>query len=417
MSLAHRRLPFSEQIRFFRGKLNIPTQSYADIYGAEHDAAFVVAGMARMDMLADMRQAVDKSIAGGMSLAKFRKSFDSIVARYGWQYNGGRDWRSRIIYDTNLYSSYQAGRYEQQQSIKHLRPYWEYQHLDGQKHPRPEHEAWDGLVLHADDPWWQTHYPINAYGCKCTVFAHSERSLARNGLKVGKAPPVEMHTVVVGKNSANPRMVAVPKGIDPGFDRIPGKDRERAAQMLLEKAKGVPPKMASTAVSATLAHAQVRRLLNAEVAEMVDTVAREKVARGVNKSVGVILPEIIEALTARDMAPATAVITLRDRDILHALRDDKHQPLPVDFWRNIAEHIAAPEAVLLMKNETPPVLLYIYDLGGDKGKMALKMDYDLEVRTPEGKRKIKGNILRTGSMLYTQDEIESLKGHIEIWKK
>ena len=99
------------------------------------------------------------------------------------------------------------------------------------------------------------------------------------------------------------------------------------------------------------------------------------------------------------------------------LRDDKHQPLPVDFWRNIAEHIAAPEAVLLMKNETPPVLLYIYDLGGDKGKVALKMDYDLEVRTQGGKRKIKGNILRTGSMLYTEKEIESLQGHIEIWKK
>ena len=417
MSTAHRRLPFAEQINYFRAKLNLPTQSYADIYGAEHDAAFVVAGMARMDMLADMRAAVDKAIADGITLDAFRKDFDDIVARYGWQYNGGRDWRSRIIYNTNLYSSYQAGRYEQQQEMKQLRPYWEYRHRDGQKHPRPEHEAWDGLVLHCDDPWWQTHYPVNAYGCKCTVFAHSARSLARNGLKVGKAPPVEMHTVVVGKNSANPRIVAVPKGIDPGFDHVPGKNRASAAQMLLEKAKGVPPEMSSTAVSATLAHEQVRRLLNAEIAEMVDTVAREKVARGVNKSVGVILPEIIEALTARDMAPATSVITLRDRDILHALRDDKHQPLPVDFWRNIAEHIAAPEAVLLMKNETPPVLLYIYDLGGDKGKVALKMDYDLEVRTQGGKRKIKGNILRTGSMLYTEKEIESLQGHIEIWKK
>ena len=417
MSTAHRRLPFAEQINYFRAKLNLPTQSYADIYGAEHDAAFVVAGMARMDMLADMRAAVDKAIADGITLDAFRKDFDDIVARYGWQYNGGRDWRSRIIYNTNLYSSYQAGRYEQQQEMKQLRPYWEYRHRDGQKHPRPEHEAWDGLVLHCDDPWWQTHYPVNAYGCKCTVFAHSARSLARNGLKVGKAPPVEMHTVVIGKNSANPRIVAVPKGIDPGFDHVPGKNRANAAQMLLEKAKSVPPEMASTAVSATLAHEQVRRLLNAEIAEMVDTVAREKVARGVNKSVGVILPEIIEALTARDMAPATPVITLRDRDILHALRDDKHQPLPVDFWRNIAEHIAAPEAVLLMKNETPPVLLYIYDLGGDKGKVALKMDYDLEVRTQGGKRKIKGNILRTGSMLYTEKEIESLQGHIEIWKK
>lgn len=146
-------------------------------------------------------------------------------------------------------------------------------------------------------------------------------------------------------------------------------------------------------------------------------VVRDKVARGVNKSVGVIHADIIAALTARDMAPESAVITLRDRDILHALRDDKHQPLPVEFWRNIADYILAPESVLLMKNEKPPVLLYVYDLGGDKGKVALKMDYEIEVRAREGRRKIRGNILRTGSMLYTEKEIESLKGHIEIWKK
>ena len=83
---------------------SIDNKSYADIYGAEHDAAFVVAGMARMDMLADMRAAVEKAIADGTTLDAFRKDFDAIVARYGWQYNGGRDWRSRIIYNTNLYS-------------------------------------------------------------------------------------------------------------------------------------------------------------------------------------------------------------------------------------------------------------------------------------------------------------------------
>lgn len=417
MSLARRRLPFAEQINYFRAKLNLPTQSYADIYGAEHDAAFVIAGMTRMDMLADMRAAVEQAIAEGTTLETFRAAFDDLVARTGWQYNGGRDWRTSVIYNTNLYSSYQAGRYEQMQEMKHLRPYWEYRHRDGQKYPRPEHQAWDGLVLHCDDPWWQTHYPINAYGCKCTVFAHSKRSLERNGLTIGKAPPVEMHTQLIGKNSANPRIVAVPKGIDPGFDRIPGKDRDSMMQRFMDKATAVPPELGSNAVAETLKHDAVRRLLNSEVADMVDTVVREKKARGVNKSVGVIPTDVIKALQARNVAPSTAVITLRDRDLLHALRDDKHQPLPVDFWRNIADHLAAPEAVLLMKDETPPVLLYIYDLGGDKGKVALKMDYSLEVKTPEGKRKVKGNILRTGSMLYTEKEIESLKGHIEIWKK
>ena len=210
---------------------------------------------------------------------------------------------------------------------------------------------------------------------------------------------------------------SVPKGIDPGFDHVPGKNRASAAQMLLEKAKGVPPEMSSTAVSATLAHEQVRRLLNAEIAEMVDTVAREKVARGVNKSVGVILPEIIEALTARDMAPATSVITLRDRDILHALRDDKHQPLPLDVWRNVADYLRAPEAVLLDKNESPPLLLYVIDLGNNQGKLVLKLDYSIKVKTREGKKQLKTNVVRSGTQILTDAEMGSLKQNIELWKK
>lgn len=426
MSLAHRRLPFGEQINYFRAKLNLPTQSYADIYGAEHDAAFVVAGMARMDMLADMRKAVDKAIADGTTLDAFRKDFDSIVARYGWQYNGGRDWRSRIIYNTNLYSSYQAGRYEQQQEMKQLRPYWEYRHRDGQKHPRPEHEAWDGLVLHCDDPWWQTHYPINAYGCKCTVFAHSERSLARNGLKVGKAPPVEMHTVVVGKNSANPRIVAVPKGIDPGFDHVPGKARDSMMQRLFDKASNVPPMLAAKAVDATLSHPQVRRLLNTEVATMVDAVFAEmakddprKKARGIQKSVGVLHEATIAGLQKRGFALSNVVITLVDKDIMHAVRDNKNLPISQETWRAMADLLANPQAVLIDESSTPPTLLYYCEYGEDKNKIVLKLEDKGKARDPDtGKsRTIRINHVRSATVLETEEQITSLKAFPPLWGK
>ena len=418
MSLAHTQLPFAEQINYYRQKLDLPTESYADIYGAEHDHAFVVAGANRLDMVADFRKAVDKAIADGTTLEEFSKDFDDIVAKYGWQYHGGHDWRSRIIYDTNLHSSYQAGRYEQQREASRYRPYWEYKHREGQRHPRPEHEAWDGLVLHCDDPWWQTHYPVNAYGCKCTVIAHNARSLAKRGLKVGTAPPLEYEDRVIGKNSANPRTVQVPKGLDPGFDHIPGASRDKSpTQFFFDKAKGLPPLLSSTSVSSLLSNPQARGMLNREVAAMVDKLVRDGVSRGASLSVGAIAPGIIKALDQRGLTPSTSVITLRDQDVLHALRPGKHQPLPVQFWRDLADHLMTPERVLLMKNENPPVLLYVYDLGGDKGKIALKMDYDLAVKTPQGKRKVKGNIVRTGSMLLTQAEINSLKGEIAIWQK
>ena len=398
MTVAYGKLPFDEQLRFFRNKLNIPTESYADIYGAEHDHAFVVAGANRLDLLADFRTAVDKAIADGTTLEEFRRNFDAIVAKYGWDYNGGRDWRSRIIYDTNLHSSYQAGRYEQQREASRYRPYWEYKHREGQRHPRPEHEAWDGLVLHCDDPWWQTHYPINAYGCKCTVFAHNARSLAKRGLKVGTAPPLEYEDRVIGKNSANPRTVQVPKGLDPGFDHIPGASRSNT-QFLFDKATTVPPLMASNAVQDALDNPDVRELLRQEVAQMVDTVVREKVARGVNKSVGMIPPDIIDVLTKRNLAPESSVITLRDRDILHMLRDTKTEKhLPLDFLHNITDYLPNPQAVLLDTTQDGAALLYVFDLGGNKGKVVLKMDYAMKLKAPytKEKRNLKLNVIRSG---------------------
>lgn len=220
-------LPFSEQIEFFRRKLNMPTDGWTDIYGAEHDYAFMVAGANRNALVQDFRQSVEKVIADGGTLEQFRRDFDRIVATHGWSYNGGRNWRSRVIYETNLRSSYMSGRYQQLLELRNERPYWMYVHNDAVEHPRPLHESWNGLVLRWDDPWWQTHFPINAWGCQCSVWALSEADLKRMG-KDGpdQAPAINWVTHTIGQRSPNgPREVVVPDGIDPGFEHVPGQSR------------------------------------------------------------------------------------------------------------------------------------------------------------------------------------------------
>lgn len=414
------KLPFAEQINYHRAKLNLPTESYADILGEEHDHAFVVAGANRLDMLADFRAAVDKAIIDGTTLEEFRKDFDSIVAKYGWDYKGGRNWRSRTIYDTNLYGSYQAGRYEQQREMAKLKPYWEYRHRAGQKDPREEHEAWHGLILHCDDPWWQTHYPINAYNCKCSVFAHSKGDLERKGLKVGVAPPIEYETQIIGKNSDNPRMVQVPKGLDAGFDRIPGASRNTdPTQFLFDKASAVPPLMASRVMQSTLQIPEVRKLLNQEVAEIVDGMDTGRKKLRINKAIGVIAPEVVAELEKIGYAPQTAVITLRDEDVLHAIRTIKGKQLSVEFWRNIADHIQAPEAIFLDTSKDIKALIYVFgiDTGGDK--VIMKLNYTAKVRnTRTGKRvKTTINILRSGAEIGEGALKETLAAHRLIYGK
>lgn len=227
MALKATSLQFAEQNQFFRRKLNLPTNAWTDIYTREHDYAFVVAGANRDDLVQDFRQAVEKAIVDGVTLEDFRKDFDRIVAKYGWSYRGGRNWRSRVIYETNMRSSYMAGRYEQLMAVREDRPYWQYLHSDAVEHPRPEHEAWNGLILRWDDPWWQYHFPINAWGCQCSVRALSDDDLARMGKKgPDEAPPIVWQTRTIGQNSPDgPRVVEVPEGIDPGFEYIPGQAR------------------------------------------------------------------------------------------------------------------------------------------------------------------------------------------------
>ncbi len=112
------RQQFKQQIDFFRNKLNLPTKRWDDIQQGAHDRAFIVAGAQKAALLTDLREAVDKSVAG-QSIGDFRKQFAAAVAKSGWSgwtgegTTAGRAWRTRIIYQTNIATSYAAGRWAQ----------------------------------------------------------------------------------------------------------------------------------------------------------------------------------------------------------------------------------------------------------------------------------------------------------------
>lgn len=221
------KLPFQEAIDFYKAKIQLPTASWTDIWQQQHSHAFVVAGAAHDALVEDFYNAIYDAKQNGGGYEDFRGRFDEIVAKHGWSYNGSAGWRSKIIYDTNINQSYNAGRYQQMMAVKHLRPYWEYDHTSIE-HPRLEHKGWDGLILSADDPWWDTHMPQNGWGCRCRVNSLSqyeaEQAWKAKGMSSpDTAPPMEWETKTVGSKGASPRTVRVPKGIDPGFAYNPGK--------------------------------------------------------------------------------------------------------------------------------------------------------------------------------------------------
>ncbi|RJF94813.1 hypothetical protein D3874_03075 [Oleomonas cavernae] len=217
-------LPFQEAIDFFQRKVDLPTRKWDDLRHQAHARAFSVAGVVQADMLADFRAAVDKAVTKGVSLQEFQKDFDNIVARTGWQFYARgktdaerRAWRARLIYKTNLRTSYMAGRYAQMTDpdVLKYRPYWQYRHNDS-RYPRPHHVAWNGQCLAADDPWWKTHFPPNGWGCNCDVVALSKRQLTALGKSGPDKAPYERPIETVDPRTGQPE-TRYP-GIDRGWE-------------------------------------------------------------------------------------------------------------------------------------------------------------------------------------------------------
>lgn len=396
---------FEEQVKYFEKKLNLPTNSYLDVLGEEHDYFFMVAGANRNEVLTAFREAVDDAIANGETLEGFRKRFDEIVANTGWQYNGGRNWRTRIIYDTNVYGAYNRGRLAQHLDLVDVLPYWEYHHHDNE-YPREEHIALDGTILPATDPFWRYYYPIKAYGCHCTVSAHDADDLAEMGRKVSPSPEIEWEDKLVGIRSGNPRTVRVPKGYDVGFapynfERLTQSRDVDVDKLLLQKMTNAEPHLASLLIDDVLKNPKAMVLLNGAMKEMVDTISQQKIARGNMKYVGAIPEPVLTKLDNLEKAPQSAVIAVRDEDVLHALRDTKQAKgisLPVEFWEQLPEKLRNPSAILLETDQKLPTLVFVYDT--EQGKVAIKMDYEVKLKDELSKKKFthKVNLVRTASI-------------------
>ena len=213
--------PFAEQIAYFRQKLNLPTQAWDDIQGTAHDHAFVIAGATKAALLEDFRSALDRAISEGRTLREFQGDFNRIVETHGWSHNGKSGWRARIIYETNMRQSYNAGREAQMADpdLRRRKPYAMYLH-SGKENFRALHKSWDRLVLPHDDPWWDSHTPQNGWGCGCSKVAVGPDELELLGKAGPDAAPddgtFEHYDRTTGET------VTVPNGIDAGFQFRPG---------------------------------------------------------------------------------------------------------------------------------------------------------------------------------------------------
>lgn len=338
------RQAFQEQIDFFRRKLNLPSETWRDIQQAAHDRAFMVSGAAKADLLADLRKAVDQAVQGG-SIGEFRKNFADIVEKHGWTgwtgegSKAGEAWRTRLIYQTNLMTSYAAGRRAQllDPELLKRRPFWRYVHNDSVTHPRPHHKEWGDarLTLRHDHPFWNTHFPPNGWGCKCRV--------------VAVAAPVDGDATQPpeGWDAVDPRTGA-PMGIDEGWDYAPGsRADDELRSFVQDKLVTYPP--------------AIRRLLSVDVNRHLNTTERvtdfvQRVRDGALRNedlwMGFVEPEAaarVKNATGQDVDNYLVLLpedNVRHTDWEHRWDGKGQRPIVPADYQHVASFINEPDETL-----------------------------------------------------------------------
>ena len=395
--------PFEQQVEFFLRKVSVPTGGWWDLQRADHAHGFMVAGAFKADLLADLRGIVQGAIERGTPIEQFRKEFDAIVQRHGWAYRGGRNWRTRVIYETNIRQSYNAGRIAQLTSpaMVKARPYWQYRHNDKgySQHPRPLHLAWNGLILRWDDPWWQTHAPMNGWGCKCGIRALSDADLRRMG-KVGPdQAPDDGHYAWTAPDGVDHQ---IPNGIDPGFDYNVGAESRSlpAARRFGERVMQLPGAWRTRALVDATRHA---RDLHGDADALIEAMIAERMrTQGRVLSVGMLHPSAAEYLATTGQAPSSALIALVDYDVAHlwrAAKLDRGAGFPEHLLRTLPLALSQPDAVLF--DLVDPALVYAWrQFDGTYAKAVIRLDVQL---AQGALKQVPANYVRTAGLAQAED--------------
>lgn len=245
-----------EAVSYLESKKLQPEFHYQDVWLEEHNHAFTVAKCMEMDLLRDVQDSLVSALREGVPYKEWSKNITQVMQDAGWwgkqqmqdpktgevitaQLGSAR--RIKTIFDVNVGQAYQKGVWDRGSQSK-LHPYVIYRVGPSREH-REDHLSWDGLVLPKDDPFWDTHWPRNGWGCKCRTRFVSGAELDRmkrdgitdmttmvDGFPTGKkqiktaAPKQEMTSYV---NKRTGKMHTVPKGIDPGFEFNQGKAQVR----------------------------------------------------------------------------------------------------------------------------------------------------------------------------------------------
>jgi hypothetical protein len=355
--------PPPEASRFLKNKGLRPSFGYEDVEPEEHAVAFAVAKMGEIDLLEAARAEVQKALDEGLPFEAFQKSWRNNPKLTEWwgkkemvdpltgelaKAQLGSPRRLKTIYRANLASARAAGQWARIERTKAMLPFLEYRLGPSERH-RPHHEAKAGMILPVDSPFWDEWMPPNGWGCKCWVRQLTRREAERRGIATTPDIPDMKY-----RNPRTGSVAIVPQGIDPGWQRNPGKLRLEAVEGMLKDRLEAAPEAVQLAALRDIANSwRVERML-----------------AGGSKGfapIAVLTTELAAALGSQ-----ARIVSIRD-DIAAKLRE-RHPEVTGQELTRFAEAIMSGRAAMEMVSGRP--VLQIFTSGDQPWRMVIKVIAD-----------------------------------------
>lgn len=394
------RLPPKEAVAYFRAKGHNITWNWYEQLTDAHARAFTVAKAVRLDVLNTIRDEVDRAVHDGITRQEFTRTLAPRLQKLGWwgkqivvdtQGNAkeielGSPRRLATIYNVNMRTAYNSGRYAQMMNNAEDYPYWQYVAvMDGRT--RPAHAALNGMVFRYDDPFWQTHYPPNGWNCRCRVRALSAERMKALGLKVSYgASFVHSHEVDAGIDETtgeifrtesttfdNGRVKMTP---DVGWSYNPGSAAFGTDQTLIRKLVETQDAQLREQVVQSLNNSRERQLAFSVWAKRVLTTRR---AGNAVQTLGFMTESVAGAVRQRTGNTPSRLLVISEKNLLHT-DSSKHQrtgvALTADDLQLLPSLMAAPQAILWDKVHCN--LIYLVSAREGTAKVVVNASYALK---------------------------------------
>ncbi len=433
--------PPEKSINFLKQKEVAPSLDWQEVQGVVHNRAFVVAQMTRLDLLEDVRQSIVDALAQGKEFKQWADEIKPVMQAKGWwgkeirvdglgnakEVQLGSPTRLQTIYRNNIAQAYEAGRQAEMWSDDPDDPFPNVMYaavMDSRT--RPRHAALNGVVMRKGDPAWSAIAPKCGYNCRCTVIEMTDGQVRRGGHSVRDSKGfVYTEQVEVGIRSGNPRtanrtVVAFPDlplfKTDAGWG---GKATALPTQTLLNKAAFADPRIASAVVQSVVRDPAALKSLNDEFRKFAEQIlnalpkpgnppTRLKMT-GALMHIGAIPKNVVDELTRIGKPLKSAVLSVRDEDVVHAHVPDKTNPVDRAWYLDLPMHLAIPEAVLLDTQKGDDALIFVYSVAGNqKSKIVVMTDQTVKTRVDGKIERLNTNIVRNAQVVQKSNLTSSL---------